>query len=619
MHGARPQYVALTLFLRFYMNASPVYSSLASGLYFTLLFAVSGVLCSFGTFSGLSEAAFHPLCWGGPVLLVGAVVGGLAARRRGQAMLPPLRLLLWLTLFCLVCVYAFTPTAYSAPFCVHISLMMAAGCFCLSWGVLRHRCLWFWGPFLLWELIQSAAFVQYGTRINSLVLAETLESSWEEALAYITLLNVLLLGVAIALVWFICRLIKKMLQSAPRMALGNAGMLLCGASLLFCFPLPGEDFEHEVYWPSGELVAIYLNFDEALHHNIATVHLVESLPSPAEQPSSISTLKGDEGVVLVVHVGESLRADRMSINGYTRDTTPWLRSCRHIINFPQCVSAACDTCQAQIAILTDARRDIYETAPDLVARTGSVLDLFHANGFRLYSFMGIPYNSKLKYDRVIRLLTRRSAQRFNSISGPWGSVPQIQEVLRSNPTSNLVFFINNEGSHTPFKYYNHDNPPFTPASSNFQNPASNAQAINNAYDNTVHYTDEFFRRVAESLQGRPFVYIYVSDHGEYLGENGIWGRGGLGESGVSYHETDGCYVGMFVLYSPEFAALHPHFAQALQQMQQNASEVVAHEHVFHTLLGLFGIESPHYNPALDLASPTAQPYAGPRPGVHLSH
>lgn len=597
------------------MPCSRTHCSVSAIIYFVVLFAVALVLSSLGTFAGLSGAAFHPLCWGAPVLLSGAVAGMIRARRRGVAVLPPGRMLLWLTLFSLVCAYAFTPTAYSAPLCVHITLMMAAGAMCLSWGLLRQWSFVFWAPFLLWELIQSAAFVQYGTRINSLVLAETLESSWEEALAYISVLNVVLLGVAIALVWCLCRLIKRMLQAAERVALCNAGMLLCGGSLLFCFPLPGEDFEHELYWPVGELAAIYLNFDEAFHHNIATVRLVESLPSPAEQPSSISTLNGDEGVVLVVHVGESLRADRMSINGYAKDTTPWLRSCRHIINFPQCVSAACDTCQAQIAILTDARRDIYETAPDMVAHTGSVLELFHANGFRLYSFMGIPYNSKLKYDRVIRLLTRCSQQRFNSGSGPWGSVPQIQKVLQENPTANLVFFINNEGSHTPFKYYDHDNPPFTPASSNFQNPAANALPINNAYDNTVHYTDEFFRRVAESLQGRPFVYLYVSDHGEYLGQNGIWGRGGLGESGVSYHETDGCYVGMFVLYSPEFAALHPHFAQALQQMQQKTSTVVAHEHIFHTLLGLFGIKTPHYNPALDLCSPTAQPYAGPHPGA----
>ena len=120
-------------------------------------------------------------------------------------------------------------------------------------------------------------------------------------------------------------------------------------------------------------------------------------------------------------------------------------------------------------------------------------------------------------------------------------------------------------------------------------------------------------QIGEMLNGRPFIYVYVSDHGEYLGHDGIWGRAALGESQFSYHETDGSRVGMFVLTSPQFDETHPHFAQALSQLREHATMSVGHEHIFHTLLGMFGISSPYYDAKLDLCSPAAQPYSGPKP------
>ena len=583
--------------------------------YYIALSLVVIIVAILGPGGAFAELDFHVVSWAAPALLIGAGVSMYVTHKKQLPVLPPLRTMLWLTAYSLLLVYAFNPGVYSNQFTVHISLLMTMGAVSLMWALLRRWSYCFWCIFLLWELIQSAAFMQYGTRINSLVLAESLEASWEEALAYLTILNLVLFCVAVGLVLLLCRLMRMVLQNAHKSALLNLGLLFSGLSLLFCMPIKQDDFEHEFYWPVGEVPAIWLNVSEALNHNVRTVKYVEELSSPSEQATSISTLKGDEGVVLLVHVGESVRADRMSLNGYERDTTPWLRQQQHLINFPRCVSAACDTCQAQIAILTDARRDIYATDNDMVAHTGSVLDLFQANNFDVYSFFGIPYNRKLKFDRVVRLLTRCSKERFNSVEGPWGSVPQIAEVVRNNPKKNIVVFINNEGSHTPFKYYDHENPPFTPASSDFQNPSANAEAINNAYDNTIHYTDEFFRRVAAELKNRPFLYLYVSDHGEYLGHDGIWGRGALGDSGMSYLETSGCYVGMFMLYSPEFEQLHPHFCKALQAIRANASQVVAHENVFHTLLGVFGIQTPHYNPFLDLTSDHLKPYTGPHPGV----
>lgn len=545
-----------------------------------------------------------------------AVAAGVLARLRRRPFLLSPRSLAAVLLLGAVYNAGGNLDTYLEPAYIPATVLMTAGVLLLLWGLLKRWAAVLWVPFLLLEAIQCGAFMQYGTTINSLVLAEAFESSWEEASAYITPGNLAAFAGAVLVVALLVWVQWKVLRRCRRIAsLGTGGALAAVASLCLIW-LPDEQREPTYFWPAAEGFKLADMVSEAIDANVDTIDTVMALQSPTDRPSSTDVpLPEDAGAVLVVHVGESVMAHRMSINGYERDTTPWLRSCPYVVNFPRCVSAACDTCRAEIAILTNARRSITDRTPGMQATTGSVLDLFTVNGFKMYTFFGRRCAQKLKYDRVVRVLTRRSEARFNAPGSPWTAVPQMQQVLRDHPRENLLFFVNNEGSHVPFYHFDHDAPPFAPCVDDFDSPTKNGVGINNAYDSTVHYTDEFFRRVCESLKGRPFVYLYVSDHGEYLGKDGMWGRGALGDSKLSYHDTDGCLVGMFVIASPEFTALHPHFAEALKQLRDHSTMTVAHEHIFHTLLGLFGIRTPYYEETLDLTSPAARPYEGPCPAL----
>ncbi|MBE6417765.1 MAG: phosphoethanolamine transferase [Akkermansiaceae bacterium] len=536
-------------------------------------------------------------------------------RRRGSAWLPPYPLLWGQTALAVIYVACCNIGAFVEPLQMHVAVWMTLGCLCILWACLRYGAFLLWGPFLLLQLAQFAAYEQYGTRLNSLVIAESLEASAAEIAAYMSAANILLLlFVLLAIVVLLGLQLWLFRKVKSRLTLLTCGSFFIGLSCVCAWGIPRTEISDDALWPVYSVYELVENVKEAVSHNNLTVSMLEALPSPAQKPTAISTLKGTEGVVLVLHIGESVRADHMSLNGYERDTTPWLRRCKGIINFPNCISAACDTCQAQIAILTNARRGIHDTTAGMQASTGSVLDLFSANGFRVYAFFGRKVGQQLKYDRVIRLLTRCAESRFNAPGSPWTALPQIQDVLQRHASGeNLVLFINNEGSHTPFYHFDEASAPFTPFVREFENPADRAQEVKNAYDNTIHYTDEFVRRVAEQLQGRPFVYVYVSDHGEYLGHDNMWGRGALGESAGLYHATSGCRVGMFIFASPEFEALHPHFAASLQRLNQHASMQVGHEHIFHSLLGLFHIETPYYNPQLDLCADSVLPYFGPAP------
>ncbi len=499
-----------------------------------------------------------------------------------------------------------------------VSAFCSLGVLCLLWALLRQYALLFWVPFAFVEMVQLGAFRQYGMHINRpLVLAEMFEASREEVMAYLTPLNVSLMVLVLVLSIGLAWAQKSLLRRVPRLPLANMGvlsLLLAGGALAMSSP---EDKSEHNLWPVYEACLIPANIRGANLINDKTVQYVRSLPSPADKPSALTTLRGDEGLVVILHIGESVRADRLSLNGYLnkgRSTTPWLCSQQQagsLINYSDCISSAPHTCTSLITMLTDARRHFTHPNPEYAAQAGSVLDLFAANRFSVYSFFGTRERHVLKYDDVSSALTRASARRFHAPGNPHSIIPFMAEVLRENSGQNMVFFINNEGSHVPFSYYEAQGAPFLPAKPCLSNPVAHAEAVNNAYDNTIHYTDEFIRRVAEQLQGRPFIYIYMSDHGEYLGHDGLWGRGGVSER---YHSTSGSRVGMFAITSPGFEQLHPHFAGAVQNLRRHAGMTVGHEHLYHTLLGLVGIESPYYNAALDLSSSAPTPYSGPQPG-----
>ncbi len=511
---------------------------------------------------------------------------------------------------------------YQHPVCLPVSILTTMGTICLLWSLLKRFSWIFWIPFLLFEMMQLAVFLEFGSVVSSvLVLSEVCDASWSDVQTYMTLSNGLMLLLALALAclvsWLAGRCVRRIGRAA--LALNGVGCLLAAYLLAWNLVPVALKKSYLGMWPLYEVKAIASNFAEARALNDELINYVKCLPSPAEQESSLKTVGAGQGVVLVVHVGESVRADRMSLNGYLnrgRSTTPWLDSQKGstLINFSNCISAASTTCAAQIAILTDARRDPrVKNEPGMQARTGSVLDLFAVNNFSLYSFLGAPASMTGKYDRVATLLTSRSQGRYLASGLSHTVLRHVESVLEENPYQNLVFYVQNEGSHSPFFAWTDDYAPFRPSRGGWDNPAGRAEEVNNAYDNTIYYTDAYISKLAGMLRGRPYIYLYISDHGEYSGQDGYWYRTSMLDKEGVYHSSAASRVGMFIIMSPEMKALHPHFAEAEKNLRANADMTVGHEHIFHTLIGIFGMSTPHYDARLDLSSENPQPYTGPQP------
>ena len=391
------------------------------------------------------------------------------------------------------------------------------------------------------------------------------------------------------------------------------GVLATGFSALAL----NADKKDGAYWPINEVERWYKAVNDAADMKVDVAESIAELPSPADESCSLGALQGGEGVIVVVHVGHGIRADHMSINGYKRATTPWLRSQKHLINFPNCYSSSPDANRALINILTNARSSAESPT------VGSVLDIFRALGFKLYVSARGRNDDDFDSIMTVRMLSKGALDRH---SNSWGlgyhvfDIPT--EVDHHHPEQNVVIFVSHEQMNEPKRMFNTkdtsadslDPPaPFTPWAKDLGARPVDVREMTNAYDNGIHDTDLRLSSIFEDekLKKRPILYVYVGAYGEYLGYGGVWSVRDPGADKIDYLNSPAAKVGMFVLANEKFEALHQDFKQALEQLRKNSQMTVGHEHVFHTLLGLLNIQSPHRDAQLDLTSPQAVPHQRP--------
>ncbi len=554
---------------------------------------------------------------GSGVMLVACVVFYIINRRKGWLILPEARLLVGMLVVSAVLTCLSMPYSQSEPEMITHGTLLFIAITGAGWLLLRKFSAIVILPLMVVGMIEVGAYMFYRTMLNSTIVIEALECSKEEFLTYATPLNLTLIAVGIFLLALgLFGLFRIYGKIGSRGVLSSIVCLFCCLYILYPF-VPNESASLSQLGLNGSFKRLSRTIKDVKKLSNETLNDLLALPSPADKPSSAPLLQGNEGCVIVLHVGESIRADRMGINGYERDTTPCLSRNPRAFSWKRCIASAGYTVECHSVMLTNGRRGKFQLTEEnahMRASCGSVLDLFKAQNFKVYSFLGALKRQSLRGDGVIRALTRACDERRYTDDDIMESVGQIKECLAKAGSSNLLILINNEGSHTPFYMYDQKNPPFTP-SMHVLNPSPQyADDVCNAYDNTIHYNDQFVHRVLQLLEGRPYVYLYMSDHGEYLGDyDGTWGRSRLGMEPKFLHTTRAAAVGAFGICSPEYEALAPYFAQAAKCMKDSTKMTIGHEHLFHTLLGIVGIKSPYYDSTLDLCSGEAQPYTGPQP------
>jgi lipid A ethanolaminephosphotransferase len=301
----------------------------------------------------------------------------------------------------------------------------------------------------------------------------------------------------------------------------------------------------------------------------------------------------DRELVILV-IGETARADRFSLNGYERETNPRLKN-EGVISFTG-VSA----CGTSTAISVPCMFDVYDREdfdPSATQATENVLDVLDHAGV---SILWRDNNSDSK-----GVANRVPFEDFRSPeTNPVcdrecrdeGMLHGLQEFIDRQPTQDILIVLHQMGSHGPayFKRYPEAFRVFTPTCETNQLDSCEAGAIGNAYDNTILYTDHVLAEAIELLRRNDHrfetVLVYASDHGESLGESGLYLHG------LPYWLAPDAQTHVpFILWFGR--NYHDVDVPAMRRLRDAP---ISHDNIFHTVLGLFEIDSEVYDGSRDI-------------------
>ncbi|GAL04277.1 predicted membrane-associated metal-dependent hydrolase [Photobacterium aphoticum] len=167
-------------------------------------------------------------------------------------------------------------------------------------------------------------------------------------------------------------------------------------------------------------------------------------------------------------------------------------------------------------------------------------------------------------------------------------------------TQDSIIFYHISGSHGPtyFKRYPESHRAFTPDCQRADIENCTNEALVNTYDNTILYTDYFIAQAIENLKSVSDKYnvglIYLSDHGESLGENGVYLHG------IPYAiaPKEQTHVPMLMWFSDDFKQQKQLNEDCLRQ---NAKEgTYSHDNLFDSLLGIMDVETDAYRQDQDV-------------------
>jgi lipid A ethanolaminephosphotransferase len=302
--------------------------------------------------------------------------------------------------------------------------------------------------------------------------------------------------------------------------------------------------------------------------------------------------------VFILVVGETARAANFSLLGYDRPTTPELAKLG-VIGFTgvtSCgtsteVSVPCMFSQFGRADYSERRIRNSEGLLDVLARAGYAVKWFdnQSGCKRVCSGAGIEYQ---KIDPKTEADLCTADECFDDVL-----VRRVEAELATVRTSTVIV-LHMMGNHGPA--YHRRYPPafrrFMPDCETAELRSCSREQVVNAYDNAILYTDHVLAGILRALAGASSLdtaLLYVSDHGESLGENDLYLHG-LPYSIAPRTQT---HVPMIAWLSPGFAA--DSFVDE-GCVREKAGDKLSHDNLFHSVLGVLDVQTRVYKAERDI-------------------
>ena len=280
--------------------------------------------------------------------------------------------------------------------------------------------------------------------------------------------------------------------------------------------------------------------------------------------------------VCVLIIGESARRDRFSLYGYEKETNPLLA--RDSVTALIADASATYTTAGVKAIVDHAPTGkLYEILPNYLFRTG--VDVVWRT-----SNWGEPPVHIEKYRKVedLKKMYPEADAAYDGIL-----LEGLSEEVKSSGKDKVFIVLHTSTSHGPTynKKYPAEFEKFTPVCNTVEMSKVNPEELNNAYDNSIRYTDFLIHSTIEAMKGLKdwnSCVLFVSDHGESLGENNLYMHG----------------VPMSM--APREQVEIPFIVWTSDSNVKVKNQKVGHYHVFHSVLDFFGVQSPVFDSGMTI-------------------
>ena len=500
-------------------------------------------------------------------------------------------------------------------FCLCVSLLSL-----LNWrGLLR--------PTLLLLAVITALsthyMLSYGIVVDTPMVINVLQTDVGEArdqLSLSVLLSVVL--IVLPLAWWIWRL-PLVWPRWPVQSVHNLGLLLGGVvGTMVLTYLSFQDFSTlmrnqtqmrylinplNTVYALAEVVLIPTQVDQQIRPLGEDARILPlpnrtlNTANPAGQPW------GAQPPLLVIALGETARSSNFSLNGYARNTNPELQQL-DVLSYRQVSSCGTSTAASLPCMFSHLGREGHEAR---TAEYENLLDVLTRAGY-LVSWIDNQSGCKGLCDRIMSVRTTHlSLQTPECNKGECMDavlLPVLKERLGqwrapssadSRERAGTVVVVHMMGSHGPayFKRSRAPHKPFQPECTSIVLSDCSKEEIVNAYDNSLVYTDhvlsELIQWLRQEAAQRPTGLIYISDHGESLGENNLYLHGmpyGIAPR-VQTH------VPMITWWSSQFQQVRGIRHECLKQ---DLDRPLSHDNLYHSVLGLMRVQTQSYQAALDL-------------------
>ncbi len=308
-------------------------------------------------------------------------------------------------------------------------------------------------------------------------------------------------------------------------------------------------------------------------------------------------------LVTILVIGETARAENFSLFGYKRDTNPGLKSIPDLIAFPQVSSCGTDTGASVPCMFSGLGHARYSLRAG--QRNENLLDLVHRTGLDV-TWMENQGGCKGVCARIPTVTLTQSADPRFCADGECHDEILLEglEQRIAAMTNGGVIVLHMMGSHGPayFKRVPAAFARFKPVCETAQFSRCTTEEIVNAYDNTIVYSDHVLSSLVALLRrtsgsGADTMMLYVSDHGESLGENGVY-----------LHAMPYMIAPKQQTHVPMVMWLSPGARNSLQVGNDCLADLAraksfSHDNLFHTVLGLHRIRTSVYDAGLDILNP----------------